>query len=184
MRVIAGTYKGRVLEAPSDARTIRPTSDKVRGAIFNSLNSLISIDVDTRVLDLFCGTGALGIEALSRGAGHCTFVDKVRSSLDLARRNVGGLDAQEQSAFLQMDATNIDGVPQGYDLVFLDPPYNHDLVVPTLENLQGHGLINADAVLVIEVEKKFSWSGVVGYDLVNEKPYGDTKILYLRYQAS
>ncbi|MEM7680297.1 MAG: RsmD family RNA methyltransferase, partial [Pseudomonadota bacterium] len=125
MRIVAGLYGGRRLQVPKN-RDIRPTSDKVRGAIFNALASRGVVD-GVRVLDLFCGTGALGLEALSRGAVYCTFVDKVRESLDLAKANTASLGADELAAFLLQDATKISDMPEPYDLVFLDPPYGKDL---------------------------------------------------------
>ena len=101
MRIISGRYKGRVLEAPR-GNDIRPTSDKVRGSVFNILRGRGVLD-GVSVLDLFCGTGALGLEALSNGARQCVFVDKDRRSLDLARRNADRLGA-EGCAFILQDA--------------------------------------------------------------------------------
>lgn len=182
MRIVAGLYGGRRLQVPKN-RDIRPTSDKVRGAVFNALASRGVID-DARVLDLFCGTGALGLEALSRGAQHCTFVDKMRESLDLARANAASLGVDTQGAFLLQDATQISEVPEPYELVFLDPPYGKDLLMDALDGLQAHGLLVNQATLVLEAEKSFNWAGHGAYTLVDERYYGDTKILYLLYNKS
>ena len=105
MRIVAGTYGGRKLETPAN-NAVRPTSDKVRGAIFNALLSRIDID-DARVFDVFCGSGALGLEALSRGAAHCIFSDKSRQSLQLAQNNAKALGADHYATFQSLDATKL-----------------------------------------------------------------------------
>ncbi|MCD8497594.1 MAG: RsmD family RNA methyltransferase [Alphaproteobacteria bacterium] len=121
MRVIAGTYGGRRLEAPK-SDDIRPTSDKLRGSIFNALLSRIDIE-DMCVLDICCGTGALGLEALSRGAGRVVFIDSARSSLDLAKKNASALGASGE--FILKEAGKLgarpDNIPPA-DLFFCDPP--------------------------------------------------------------
>lgn len=105
MRIISGKYGGRRLDVPK-GRDIRPTSDKVRGSIFNALISRADIE-GTQVMDLFCGTGALGLEALSRGAERCLFVDKAKDSLTLARQNAADLDEEIQADFILSDATKL-----------------------------------------------------------------------------
>src|SRR5262245_23470460 len=121
MRVVAGELRGRRLAAPTDG-SIRPTTDKVREAIFNALTSLDAI-VGVRVADLYAGSGALGIEALSRGATHCTFVERGRAALGAVRENVGDLGLADRTRIVVGDALVI--APRlDVDLVFADPPYD------------------------------------------------------------
>jgi 16S rRNA (guanine966-N2)-methyltransferase len=165
LRVVAGKFKGRTLHAPRGT-SVRPTSDKVRGAIFNVLGDVEGL----RVLDLFAGTGALGIEALSRGATDATFVDVDPAA---ARRNVDalGLDAAVQGA----DA--LGWLPQAgdhYDLVFADPPYSS---APSLgERLTQllPAVLSKDARIVTESDKRAPLD--LGFPLEFERDYGDTRI--------
>ena len=183
MRIVSGIYGGRRLEVPS-SYDIRPTSDKVRGAIFNALVSRGAVD-GARVLDCFCGTGALGLEALSRGAVHATFWDKDRRSLDLAKRNVEVLGAMERCDFVLRDACGVQarvlGAVQGdvYDLVFLDPPYRKGLVELAVQGLQESAYIRTGSVCVVEAEREFVFDGGKAFDVLSEKIYGDTKVLIL-----
>ena len=180
MRIVAGIFGGRRIQVPK-GRSIRPTSDKVRGAIFNALESRGVVD-GAQVLDCFCGTGALGLEALSRGAAGCTFIDKNRSSLDLAKENAHSLGAE--ATFLLKDSAALSGRPEGLvlaDLVFVDPPYERDMVFPTLLALDEKSWLAEDAIVVVEAEKVFSGALPQGYDVLAERVYKDTKILTLRY---
>lgn len=180
MRIIAGKYGGRKIHLPS-GRDIRPTSDKVRGAIFNALVSRGLVD-GAVVLDGFCGSGALGLEALSRGAAGCTFIDKSRASLDLAQKAAGefGVTAAE---FLLRDVTTLGPRPENVlpaTLIFLDPPYEQNLAMPALKNLHDQGWLADGAMIVVEVEKRFSGEIPAPYQIADEKLYGETRILYLR----
>lgn len=182
MRIVSGQYGGRVLKAPKD-RSIRPTSDKVRGAIFNALNARGAVD-GAQVLDVFCGTGALGLEALSQGAAHCTFIDKNRTSLDLARENAAMLQA-ENTGFLLKDATKHLERPANISpvsLVFIDPPYSKNLAEPALENLHKAQWVEHGAILVVEEERGLALDldGSI-YSVFNEKTYGDTSVRFLEY---
>lgn len=120
MRVVAGIARGRKLVAPKGDAT-RPTSDFVREAVFNSLQALVDLDGAT-VLDLFAGTGALGIEALSRGAAHATFVEDGRHALAAIRTNLEATGFTAHATVLPLDATRAE-LPSGVDLAFADPPY-------------------------------------------------------------
>ncbi|MCD8571062.1 MAG: 16S rRNA (guanine(966)-N(2))-methyltransferase RsmD [Alphaproteobacteria bacterium] len=152
MRVIAGTYGGRRLEAPK-SDDIRPTSDKLRGSIFNALLSRIDIE-DMCVLDICCGTGALGLEALSRGAGRVVFIDSARSSLDLAKKNASALGASGE--FILKEAGKLgarpDNIPPA-DLFFCDPPYHKNIVPQALEALIQGDWLAPGALGVLEMEK-------------------------------
>jgi 16S rRNA (guanine966-N2)-methyltransferase len=182
MRITGGLYGGRILEAPKD-RAIRPTSDKVRQAVFNMLNSRGVVE-NAVVLDAFCGTGALGIEALSWGASCCTFMDKNRGSLELCRRNFAALKINAQHYFVIKDA----GKPgmatkiSAANLVFLDPPYHQSLVETALPALFEGEWIAADCTILVETEK--GWDPAViqplGYDVELTRDYGDTSITLAR----
>src|SRR5215467_903064 len=146
MRITGGTFRGRTLAAPPDAR-VRPTADKVRQAIFNILahNDFgIGFALDgARVADLFAGTGALGIEALSHGAAYCLLVDDSAESRALVRGNVEALGLTGVTKIWRRDATNLGPMAAGaggpFDLVFVDPPYRNGLVQPALAALAGGG---------------------------------------------
>ncbi len=187
MRVIFGRFGGRKLIVPS-GYDIRPTSDKIRGAIFNILRSRGAITDNCNVLDIFCGTGALGIEALSQGAGFCAFIDKARKSLDLARDNVSTLGISKDDVhFMVRDAGALLERPKDYprfDLVFLDPPYRRNLVGAALSALDKRGWLAQDACLVVETESRGNEPLPAHYKLEDERIYGDTKVMFITYQAS
>jgi 16S rRNA (guanine966-N2)-methyltransferase len=178
MRIVGGKYGSRILKAPKDD-AIRPTSDKLRGAIFNMLRSRGVLD-DALAMDCFCGTGALGIEALSQGAAHCVFVDNSRASFDLAKENAEALKIGSDAEFIFRDATKMGPRPPGIPartLVFLDPPYRENLIPQALESLQQGGWLVADAMCVIEAEKDFAAALPPGISAVDERLYGETKLM-------
>lgn len=155
MRIIAGKYRGRVIKSPSGSKT-RPTSDRLRETLFNILAPLIT--EETRVLDLCAGTGAVGIEAVSRGAGFVALVDKSRRACSLIEENLDLLEIPESQTkvfclaaenFVQRKQT------QGWDIVFFDPPYQSDYLIflrEFAENLEN--LLNKDGVLIVEHHAK------------------------------
>ena len=173
MRVTGGDLGGRSLQCPKGGN-VRPTSDKVRQAVFNMLQSHIALD-DFVVLDAFCGTGALGFEALSRGAKKTVFVDKNKKSLDVCKDNASSLGIRDQCVFLQGDACKVT-LNQRFHLVFLDPPYKKNFIAPALQNLSQQSCFEKDALCVIEMAKEETLS----FDALHvekEKIYGDTKII-------
>ncbi len=153
MRVISGLYRGRVLKSPPDHRT-RPTSDRLRETLFNILSP--RIDEDTRFLDLCAGTGAIGIEAISRGAGFVTFVDRSKKACALIEENLDKLDVPEaQTNVLNLDAENFTGREHevGWDIIFYDPPYDSDYSI-VMHDIATDGLLRADGLLVVEHHTK------------------------------
>lgn len=181
MRIIGGTYRGRPLKTPN-GKDIRPTSDKVRGAIFNALYSRQAVR-GARVLDGFCGTGALGLEALSQGSSTCTFFDQARTSLMLARENASSLGVLEQSTFRQCDLVKIGSRPPEngtFDLVFLDPPYRKDLVPQAIDALQSGKWLSEDAVIVVETELEAALPDFSGLQISFDKHYGDTRVVFFQ----
>lgn len=182
MRITGGEYRGRLLQSPKD-RTIRPTSDKVRQAVFNILHSRGAVE-GAVVLDAFCGTGALGLEALSRGALCCTFMDKNRGSLRLAQDNFAALKMSAQHSFVLKDATKAGPLPSGTaaaNLVFLDPPYKQDLIGPALAPLTAGGWIAPGADILVESEDSYDPAALaaLGYEMIMTRDYGDTKVTLL-----
>ncbi len=152
MRIVAGTWRGRTLVAPPGSHT-RPTADRIRQALFDMLLHAPWGGRDAvegmQVLDVFAGTGALGLEALSRGAAHVTFIEQERAALAALRANIAALGAERLCTVLPVDAL---AVPSGQkcDLIFLDPPYGHDLVARALLRLRLTGWIAPTALIVAE----------------------------------
>jgi 16S rRNA (guanine(966)-N(2))-methyltransferase RsmD len=164
MRVIAGTYGGRVLKSPPDNKT-RPTSDRLRETLFNILAPLI--DNETRFLDLCAGTGAVGIEAISRGAGHATFIDRSRRSCALIEENLDILEIPEyQTEVLALSAENFLGRSHetGWDAVFFDPPYamNYSPVLHEF-GTAASVLLNEQGTLIVEHHAKSELPDAVGH---------------------
>ena len=183
MRVIAGTARGRRLAAPGDS-TVRPTADRVREALFSILTSRRENLAGCRVLDLFAGTGALGIEALSRGASQAVFVDSRQSSLRLVEKNLALTGLSAAGRTVAMDARQALAllVRQGarFDLVFCDPPYR-DLVVrdQVLAMLGSGELLATDAIVVIEGAARDLAPEAVGLlHRDDSRTYGDTAITF------
>lgn len=185
MRIVAGQWGGRRLQVPK-GRDIRPTSDKVRGAVFNMLRGMGAVE-GAVVLDAFCGSGALGLEALSQGAGSCVFVDKARTSLELARGNASQFDALGFSDFICGDSSQ-DSMYRNYkgafDLVFLDPPYRKALLDKILQNNDFLESLRDGAIIVLEAEKTFEFLSLQGFEILQEKLYGDTRVVLLRHHKS
>ena len=177
MRIIAGENKGLRLTpiGAADAKNaLRPTSDRVRESLFSMLASRGRPAEGDRVLDLFCGTGALGLEALSRGAAHCTFVDIGRKALGLTRKNIALTQREGQATVLNADATkDLPGGP--FDLVFLDPPYGRNLATPVLEQIAGK--IAPQGIIVVEEGKQVDYPPTLGP--IAQKRFGDTHIQLL-----
>lgn len=181
MKIVGGKFGGRKLSVPKN-RDVRPTSDKIRGAVFNMLSSRGALE-NSRVLDAFCGTGALGLEALSRGAMHVTFMDKAHISLDLAKENAAMLKTDDVCDFILKDSSKIGKCPdKPYDLIFLDPPYNKGLINTALEALIKGDWLAPDCWIICESERSFQYSGV-NINTDNEKIYGNAKITLLTNNA-
>ncbi|MBN9546826.1 MAG: 16S rRNA (guanine(966)-N(2))-methyltransferase RsmD [Alphaproteobacteria bacterium] len=185
MRVTGGKLGGRRLVAPDDAR-VRPTSDRTRQAIFNILEHRdfnIGFSVEkAAVADLFAGTGALGIEALSRGARFCLLVDDSAESRALQRENIEALGLTGATKIWRRDATDLGPLGAGaggpFDLVFLDPPYRKNLVAPTLKSLRDGGWLTERALLVVETSKGEDFDAS-GFERLDTRDYGDTEIAFL-----
>jgi 16S rRNA (guanine966-N2)-methyltransferase len=185
MRIVSGRFKGRSLRAPGDAG-LRPTSDKVRQAIFNILEHAgfaagFSLD-GARVVDLFAGTGALGLEALSRGAKYCLFIEDSAESRAIIRENVEALGLTGASKIWRRDATNLGPLDTlaPFDLAFLDPPYRKGLLAPALKSLAAGGWLNANALVIAEAAEDETMPVVEGFEILDDRVYGDTRIAFMR----
>lgn len=173
MRVIAGRFGGRRLRVP--AAGVRPTSDRVREALFASLGSLTG----AQVLDLFAGSGALGIEALSRGAVRAVFADRSAAAAAAVRANLASLGAEALGRVLRGEAVSVlrrlADAGERFDLVFLDPPWSHpEEPDRTLRALETSGILAAGAVVVVETGRGRALPPLVGLRVVDERRYGDT----------
>jgi 16S rRNA (guanine966-N2)-methyltransferase len=183
MRIVAGSHRGRRLETPPDQR-IRPTSDRIRESLFNILHHKLEGFVGKHVLDGFAGTGALGFEALSRGAASALFVDKDRDALALARRNAASLGFAAQSDFRLADLTRPPQSVRRFDLVLLDPPYGLGLAGTALGALAAAGWLAPRAVAVIEADKSQPESIPEGFATIDSRDYGRTRIVLARWEPS
>ena len=179
MRLVGGDLRGRRLEAPA-GRDIRPTSDRTREAVFNILaHAEWAPEIEgIRVLDGFCGTGALGLEALSRGAGHAVFMDQGREALDLVRRNIAALGVGDRSTVLRADALRPPRAQAPCPLVFLDPPYGQGMASKSLTALMERGWCVSGGLAVVEtgLEDPFE----LDLERFDERVYGDTRVYFLR----
>ncbi len=186
MRITGGQFRGRALAEPPDNR-VRPTSDKVRQAIFNILahndfGTGFALE-GARVVDVFAGTGALGLEALSRGAAYALFLDDSAESRALVRTNVEAFALTGASKIWRRDATDLGPLGAGaggpFDLVFLDPPYRKNLVAPALASLRDGGWLAANAVLIAETAEDEPPLATNGYTIHNARVYGETCVITL-----
>ncbi len=176
MRVIAGEYRGRRLTAPKGI-TARPTTDRVKEAMFGALQMRIS---GARVLDAFAGSGALGIEALSRGAAHVDFIEKNPLCIRALEENLKAVGSPSDRVY-RGDALRIMPGLGPYDIMLLDPPYDDDLYIPVLETAKGPGILNPDAIVVVECRRTFDLSVPMEYNLTKRKDYGDITLFFLAY---
>ena len=183
MRIVAGSHRGRRLETPADDR-IRPTSDRIRESLFNILHHKLEGFSGKRVLDGFAGTGALGFEALSRGAAAALFVDKDRDALALCRRNAAALGLVGQSDFRLADLTKPPQSVQAYDLILLDPPYGLGLAGTALAALAAAGWLVPRAVAAIEADRSQPESIPEGFATIDSRDYGRTRIVLARWDVS
>ena len=185
MRIVAWRYRGKALTAPPGANT-RPTSDRARQAVFNVLEHAgWSPGLhDRRVIDLFAGSGALGLEAMSRGAAFCLFVETDDAARGAIRDNVEALGLFGSTRIHRRDATDL-GVRPGsagppFDLAFLDPPYSKDLGERTLAGLAAGGWLAPDALAVFERGADEPDPEVAGYEQLDARDYGAARVLFLR----
>ncbi|ABO50602.1 putative methyltransferase [Desulforamulus reducens MI-1] len=181
MRIIAGTARGRKLKSPK-GMTTRPTSDRVREALFNILSSYVP---GSRFLDLFSGTGAVAIEALSRGAEKATLVERDKNTARIIYDNLRMCNVLDKAEVLTVDVSQATLImrrkKETFDLIFIDPPYKKGFEVPTLEKIQECHLLSSDGILVVESDQKDLPPDLVGnLTATRRERYGDTALTFYR----
>ncbi|MDX6750582.1 16S rRNA (guanine(966)-N(2))-methyltransferase RsmD [Geminicoccaceae bacterium 1502E] len=178
MRIVAGRHRGCVLRAPP-GRDTRPTSDRAREALFSILESRRPAVRGARFLDLFAGTGAVGLEAVSRGAAEAVLVDQGRPALEALRANVARLGEEQRVRVLAADATRLGRAPHPFDLVFLDPPYRSGLAPPALAAALAGGWIAPEARVIVEVATGEPFAPPEGLQVESERRYGAARLVFL-----
>ena len=183
MRIVGGRLRGRLLQAPA-SRAIRPTSERLRESIFDILiHRHAGVVEGARVVDLFAGSGALGIEALSRGAKFALFVDNGPEARALLRANVEAFALGGVTRIWRADATLLGKAPAGppFTLAFLDPPYDKGLAGPALAGLVEGGWLTSGALVVVEESAEAKIGAPTALQIVDERVYGETKVVFLAY---
>ncbi len=177
MRVISGSARGRKLLAPAGTDT-RPTTDRVKESIFNIISPYLPA---SNVLDLFSGSGALGIEALSRGCEKAVFVEKDKAAAGIIRQNINLAKVEDRSEFFNGDAfVFLDKTSLKFDIIFLDPPYNQGLLSRSAEIIGKKGLLNDGGIIVAESEHLGEEPDEEFFDIIKRAKYGKTTVFVLR----
>ena len=180
MRVIAGTAKGTKLSSIDDLST-RPTLDRVKEPLFSIIQNNIE---QANVLDLFAGSGALGIEALSRGSKHCTFCDKSYKSIQMLKENIKKTRMEEKSTILNVDYKKcLSNQKEKYDIIFIDPPYKFDIAVDSIKRIIDLKLLAKDGIIIIETneeERELKELEEVDLEVYDLRKYGRVKLLFVR----
>jgi len=178
VRIVGGKFKGRTLITPK-SQEIRPTTDRIRESLFNVILHNYADNLDNcRVLDLFAGTGALGIEALSRGARFALFIENSIEGRGLLRQNVENLSLQGHSKIFRRDATSLGPVGSitPFDLVFADPPYGQGFGEKAAAGLLSGGWLQPSAILMLEESRESAPEGLPGFERLEAKSYAGTHI--------
>ncbi len=182
MRITGGSYKGRILKTPKGTNT-RPTQERVREAIFNTLTNIGLRN--TRILDVYSGTGAYALEALSRGAVFAVMIDK--STSRIIRKNIEKCEAEKHAMVLGCDVKS--GLKllckkriAEFDYVFIDPPYRKNLIQSVLDDIIEFSLLANDGYIIIEHTREDYWETSNNLQVMKQKKYGDTLVSYLHYQ--
>jgi 16S rRNA (guanine966-N2)-methyltransferase len=182
MRIVGGQHRGRALATPR-GRDIRPTSDRLRESLFNILVHAYGDPITgARVLDLFAGTGALGLEAMSRGAAFALFVDDGAEARALIRENVAALGLGGVTKIFRRDAAKLGAAHpiEPFSLVFLDPPYGRGLAGPALSSARAGGWLASDALIVVEEASGASFAAPDGFTEIERRRYDDTEFVFLK----
>ena len=185
MRIVAGRHRGRTLLAP-EGLAVRPTADRTREAIFNVLTQGKLADggnplIKARVLDAFAGTGALGLEALSRGAARVAFMESQAAALATLRANLEALEESGRAEVLAVDVLRPPPAAEACAIVLMDPPYNQGLAAPALTALAGSGWIAPGAIVAVELMKAEAFEAPAGFELRDQRSYGKAKVAFLAH---
>lgn len=184
LRIITGKHRGRKLEV-IESKTLRPTADRTREAVFNILTHSYtneageSILEGAVVLDLFCGSGALAFEALSRGASKAVLIDIESEHLAIARANAEHLGETANVAFIRADSSNPPPAKFPCSLIFLDPPYRTGLAANALKHLKAGGWLQEESIIVVELDRREDLATPDDFEQLDERVYGNTKIILL-----
>ena len=185
MRIVGGRLRGRALAAPKSP-AIRPTADRLREALFNILVHAYGDPITgARVLDLFAGTGALGLEALSRGAAFALFIDDAAEARALLRENVAALGLGGVTRIFRRDACKLGMAHpvEPFSLAFLDPPYGRGLAEAALASARAGGWLTPDALIVVEEAASAGFAPPAGFDELERRRYDDTALIVLRHRG-
>jgi 16S rRNA (guanine966-N2)-methyltransferase len=186
LKIVGGKHRGRPIAAP-EGETTRPTAARAREALFNILAHAnwsgdgTSPLIEARVLDAFAGSGALGLEALSRGAAHATFLDSDATAIKLIGENLRKLGETAAAKVIRADATRPPPSREGCDLAFLDPPYRSGLAAPALTALAEAGWLKPGAIATVELANIEELITPAGFEAIDERRYGAAKIVILRH---
>ena len=186
MRIVAGRHRGRSLRTPEDL-AVRPTADRTREALFNILTGgkLAAEGAqrlpEARVLDAFAGTGALGLEALSRGAAHAVFMENYAPAIEICRANIRALGEEARAELITCDVLHPRPAAAPCDIVFLDPPYNQGLAEKAVDALLNKGWIAPGALVCVELMKTEPFQTPDGFTELDARTYGKAKLVFLRY---
>lgn len=179
MRVISGTAKGTKLNSIDDLST-RPTLDRVKEPLFSIIQNYLQ---DANVLDLFAGSGALGIETLSRGAMHCTFCDKSFKSIQILKENVKKTRMEEKSTIISKDYKKcLEDLNQTFNIIFIDPPYKQDIAVDAIKRILNLKLLAEDGIIILETdeeERELEELKEVEVEVYDRRKYGRVKLLFI-----
>ncbi|NVK34449.1 MAG: 16S rRNA (guanine(966)-N(2))-methyltransferase RsmD [Rhodobacteraceae bacterium] len=182
MRIVAGRFKGTAIAAPRTQAT-RPTSDRLRETIFNILAHGLEVDLDgMRVLDLFAGSGALGFEAISRGARHCTFIEDGAEARGVIRSNMEALGLNGAAKIFRRDATKLgsSGNIEPFDLLFADPPYDKGMGEKALVSAREGGWLKPGALCLLEERASASIDLPNAFEILDQRTVGDSQILFIK----
>jgi|TARA_B110000438_G_C15800104_1_gene644717 16S rRNA (guanine966-N2)-methyltransferase len=186
VRIVGGRLKGRALMSPANEH-LRPTADRVKESIFNILlHGIDGFNIENiAVIDVFCGTGALGLEAISRGARHSIFIDHNNGAIEIARQNALSMGLKDEVTILKLEMQTLAQPPKKVrlpaKLAFLDPPYNKGLASMALSVLKNKGWLEHDALCVVETSVKEMLDIPKDFNFLNERIYGPTRIIFFRY---
>ncbi len=184
LRVISGKARGLKLDSPKN-QDVRPTTDRVKESLFNIINPYIR---ESNILDLFAGTGSLGIECLSRGAKNCVFVDKSKDSINIIKSNVKKARVENESTILNVDfkdaVKRLSSQNQKFDVIFMDPPYYENMFIECLKIIDELNLLYEDGIIVVEHDTKDLFDESIG-NLVKsrDKKYGNTTLTFYKLEA-
>ncbi len=181
MRIISGKVRGLKLNSPKDDK-VRPTTDRVKESMFNIISSYV---MDAEVLDLFAGSGALGIECISRGAKKCVFVDNSKDSIQTIKTNIDKSKLNNESDIIQKDYKDamkyLSNKNMKFDIIFLDPPYYEDLFESSIKNISLNNLLNDDGIVVVEHDYGIKISDKVeNLEKDKEKKYGKIALSFYK----